>query len=225
MARKKVNDNNFKEKKEELLYGERIINNVGHKKDEELNSGLSNEENSILTAKPKFLEKVQTLTAAQKGTLMHLCVQKLDEKKEYTKDDLKEFIKNLQDKHIIAEKEANSISVDLLLKYTKSELGQEVKQGQEIHKEEPCYIQIPAQEIYDEASEDEMILVQGIIDLYYIDKDGKLILVDYKTDYVPDGDVSKLEEKYRVQLNLYKRALEGALGRNVDKAMIWALRK
>ena len=225
MARKKVNDNNFKEKKEELLYGERIINNVEHKKDEELNSGLSNEENSILTAKPKFLEKVQTLTAAQKGTLMHLCVQKLDEKKEYTKDDLKEFIKNLQDKHIISEKEANSISVDLLLKYTKSELWQELKQAQEIHKEEPFYIQIPAQEIYDEASEDEMILVQGMIDLYYIDKDGKLILVDYKTDYVPDGDVSKLEEKYRVQLNLYKRALEGALGRNVDKAMIWALRK
>ena len=80
-----------------------------------------------------------------------------------------------------------------------------------------------AKDIFDEAADNEMILVQGIIDLYYIDKNGNLILVDYKTDYVPDGNLSKLEEKYKIQLELYKNALEGALGRKVDKAMIWAL--
>ena len=100
-----------------------------------------------------------------------------------------------------------------------------MKQAKEIHKEEPFYINVPAREIFDEAAEDEMILVQGIIDLYYIDKEGRLILVDYKTDYLPDGDVNKLEEKYKVQLDLYKKALEGALNQKVDKAMIWALNK
>ena len=35
----------------------------------------------------------------------------------------------------------------------------------------------------------------------------------------------KLEEKYKVQLDLYKKALEGALNQKVDKAMIWALNK
>ena len=54
-----------------------------------------------------------------------------------------------------------------------------------------------------------MILVQGIIDLYYIDKNGNLILVDYKTDYVPDGNLSKLEEKYKIQLELYKKRIRG----------------
>ena len=50
-----------------------------------------------------------------------------------------------------------------------------------------------------------------------------LILVDYKTDYIPKGKEINLEEKYRVQLDLYKKALENSLKRKVDKAMIYAL--
>ena len=176
-----------------------------------------------LTIAPKFLEKVQKLNAAQKGTVIHLCVQKLDESKEYSLEDIKEFIDNLKERHIISEVEADSVNINLLYRYTKSVLWQEIKQAKEVHKEQPFYVNIPAKKIYDEAEENEMILVQGIIDLYYINKEGKLILVDYKTDYVTNGDVSKLEERYRVQLDLYKIALENATGKKVDKAMIWAL--
>ena len=178
-----------------------------------------------LTVIPKFMEKVEKINAAQKGTLIHLCVQKLDEKKEYTKEDIVDFVKDLEKKNIISNLEAQSIDINMLYKYTKSELWQALKQAKEVHKEEPFYINVPAKEIYDEAEEHEMILVQGIIDLYYVDKEDNLILVDYKTDFVLDGDVSKLEEKYRVQLELYKKALEGALNRKVDKAMIWALNR
>ena len=125
----------------------------------------------------------------------------------------------------VSEKEKESININTILKYTKSELWEDLKQAKEIHKERPFYINIPATDIFEDAAEDERILVQGIIDLYYIDKDDKLILVDYKTDYVPNGDVSILEKKYEVQLALYKKALEGALNKKVDKAMIWALNK
>ena len=176
-----------------------------------------------LTAKPKFLEQVQALNSAQVGTLMHLCIQKLDEKKEYTLEDIKEFIQDLKQRNIISELEAKSVNINMLYNNTKSSLWQELKKAKEIHKEQPFYINIPANKIYDEAEKNETILVQGIIDLYYINKEGKLILVDYKTDYVTNGDVSKLEERYRVQLDLYKIALENATGKKVDKAMIWAL--
>ena len=68
--------------------------------------------------------------------------------------------------------------------------------------------------MYDISKEnDENILVQGIIDLYYIDKNGKLVLVDYKTDYVEAGKENELVEKYKEQLYLYKDALEKALNR------------
>ena len=192
---------------------------------DELIENAKNKRNSQtkLTIVPKFLEKAQKLNAAQKGTVIHLCVQKLDESKEYSLEDIKEFIDNLKERHIISEVEADSVNTNLLYRYTKSVLWQEIKQAKEVHKEQPFYVNIPAKKIYDEAEENEMILVQGIIDLYFIDKEGKLVLVDYKTDYVENGNVAKLEEKYKVQLDLYKEALEKTLNRKVDRAMIWAL--
>ena len=156
---------------------------------------------------------------------MHLCIQKLDEKIDYTKENLNMFIQNLLERNIITNIEKENVDLEMLYKYTKSTLWQDLKEAKEIHKEEPFYINIPAKKIYDDADEDEMILVQGIIDLYYINKNDELILVDFKTDYVPNGDVSKLEEKYKVQLNIYKEALENSIGRKVDKAFIWALKK
>ena len=59
--------------------------------------------------------------------------------------------------------------------------------------------------------------------LYYIDKNNDLILVDYKTDYVEKGKEEELLNKYRKQLDLYKRALESALNRKVDKVYIYSV--
>ena len=171
---------------------------------------------------PKFMEKEQKLTPTQRGTLIHLCVQRLDETKDYTIQDLIEFVQHLCERSIISDMEAKSIDINILFNYTKSPLWQELKYAREIHKEQPFYINIPAKEIYEEAEEKEKILVQGIIDLYYIDKDGKLVLIDYKTDKY--GTSIELEEKYKLQLELYKRALEDATGKKVDRASVWPLR-
>lgn len=175
-----------------------------------------------LTQIPKFMEEKQKLTSMQKGTLMHLCVQKLDESKEYSRENIIEFVSRLLEDGIISENEKQAINIDVLYKYTKSELFTSLKSAKEIYKEQPFYINIPAKDVYDDAN-DEMILVQGIIDLYYINDKNELILVDYKTDYIPKGKTVNLEEKYRVQLDLYKKALENSLKRKVDKAMIYAL--
>ena len=66
------------------------------------------------------------------------------------------------------------------------------------------------------------ILVQGIIDLYYMSKDDRLVLVDFKTDYIKKGEEYKLEEKYKVQLDLYKQALEEALKKKVNNVYIYS---
>ena len=68
---------------------------------------------------------------------------------------------------------------------------------------------------------EEKILVQGIIDLYYIDKDNHMILVDYKTDFVKQE--GELILKYQKQLEIYKRALEEATGRKVHKVGIYSI--
>ena len=64
-------------------------------------------------------------------------------------------------------------------------------------------------------------MVQGVIALYYINQNDELILLDYKTDFVETEE--QLVEKYRIQLEIYKRALERSLGRKVDKMCIYSL--
>lgn len=177
---------------------------------------------NIELAKPKFLNETEELTAAQKGTLMHLCFQKMDHTRDYTMQDIENMIATLVEKEIITKLEADSINVNKLIQYTKSELWKDLKEAKEVHKEQPFYINIRAKDIYDNDSEDN-ILVQGIIDLYYISKDDKLILVDYKTDYVEQGKDKELMDKYQKQLELYQKALEQALDKKVDEKYIYSV--
>ena len=57
---------------------------------------------------------------------------------------------------------------------------------------------------------------------YYIDKNDNLVLIDFKTDYISNepNAKEKILEKYKVQLEIYKTALEQALGRKVNKTAI-----
>ena len=99
-------------------------------------------------------------------------------------------------------------------------IWEELKNAKEVHREEPFYMTIPAKEIYKKDVE-EKILVQGIIDLYYIDRNDNLVLLDYKTDYLENG-AEELIQKYDSQLQLYKKALEDALNTKVDKIYIYS---
>ena len=151
---------------------------------EEKDEGKENTIQSTLE-KPRFLQEKSALTGAEIGTIMHLCMQKIDEKKDYTKEDLKIFVRELLEKGILTEKQEKGVSLELLEIYTKSELFNDLKLAKEIKKETPFYLRIPVEEIFEDNQENlkksgETILVQGVIDLYYIDKNDKLILVDYK---------------------------------------------
>ena len=174
--------------------------------------------------KPKFLQSDgdMNITSAEKGTLIHLCMQKLDVKKqEYNIEEIKELVEKLVVKKIITQQEANVINLNKILQFTKSNIWKEITKSQTVEQEKPFYINIPAKEIYNKNVE-EKILVQGIIDLYYINQKGELILVDFKTDYVPDRQEDILINKYKTQLYLYKKALEISLEKKVDKTYIYS---
>ena len=122
---------------------------------------------------------------------------------------------------IITEKEANSINRYQVLGLIKSDIWQELKCAKEYHKEEPFYINVLANKVIDTKSNAE-ILAQGIIDLYYIDKDDKLVLLDYKTDYIKKGEEEILIKRHTSQLMLYKEALENAINKKVDRIYIYS---
>ena len=148
-------------------------------------------------------------------------MQKMVETKKYTHQDIQNLVQNLALKNVITQKEAESINTKQLLEYTKSNLWKELSMAKEINKEKPFYINIPAKEVL-KINTDDVILVQGIIDLYYINQNNELILVDYKTDYITYGEEKSLILKYRKQLELYKRALEMSLKRDVTNTYIYS---
>ena len=186
--------------------------------------GIIGKDETIELPEPAFIneDKKEKLTGAQKGTLIHLCLQKLNYKQEYDLEKIKNFLQSLCEKEIISQNELENINPYKILEFTKSEIYAECKNAKELYKERPFYINIPACEIYGEDTESE-ILVQGIIDLYYINENDELVLVDYKTDYVEKGNENELIKKYEKQLELYQRALELAAKRKVSKKYIYSV--
>ena len=181
-------------------------------------------EKEISLPKPKFLKNggEEKITAAMKGTLVHLCLQKLDVKVEYDIEKVNNLVEGLEAKKIITTKEKEAINPNKILEFTKSNIWNELKTAKEIEREKPFYINVPAKEIYREET-NENILVQGIIDLYYIDKDDNLNLVDYKTDYVEVGNEQELVKKYKKQLELYREALEKSYKKQVKNTYIYSV--
>jgi len=191
---------------------------------EEMLKGIESEEVEYKKSYiPKFMQEDKKISSAEKGTLVHLCIQRLDERKDYELKDIQNMILNLVEKEIITQNEADAIDVNLIYQYTKSQLFEELRKAKEVHKEQPFYINIPAKDVVSEAENSKKnILVQGIIDLYYIDKNDNLVLIDFKTDYISNepNAKEKILDKYKVQLEIYKTALEQALNRKTSKTAL-----
>lgn len=178
----------------------------------------------IIFEKPEFIKEniEEQISSARKGTLVHLCMQNLNPKIDYNIEKIDNMILEFVNNGIITEAEAKSIDRKKILQFTNSKIWQDLKEAKEYYQEKSFYINISAKEVYNEETDDNM-LVQGIIDLFYIDKNDKLVLLDYKTDYVKNGNEIELIEKYKSQLELYKEALEKSLDKKVDKIYIYSV--
>ena len=89
-----------------------------------------------------------------------------------------------------------------------------------LRREQHFMAGIPARELISSQDSDELQLLQGIIDAYIYERDESITLIDYKTDRVSDED--ELRSHYRVQLELYARALEQLTGCAVRDKIIYS---
>ena len=107
----------------------------------------------------KFLkEDAETkITNAQKGTLIHLCMQKLDtQNKNYTYSQIKDLVQDLENKKIITHKEAEAININKVYQFTKSKIWEEMIHAHVVHREKAFYISIPAKEVFDKELEEKI---------------------------------------------------------------------
>ena len=159
---------------------------------------------------PDFAEAKEenSLTAAEKGTAVHTCIQitqydrLLDISKEKAEEYAEELILEALDKGFLTEAQAKSVNRKMMARFYTSSLARRIAEADEIMKEIP-FTQL-------EEIGGEKIAVQGVIDCV-IREGSRYTVIDFKTDAVPDG------HKYTEQLAYYAQAIKKVFGQEPEK--------
>lgn len=177
--------------------------------------------NSVFGRKPQALQPEEdVLTGAQWGTLMHEAMQWLP-LAQYTQASLTKELDTLVMKGTFTEEERNLLSDTSLYKFFSSDLGKRLINAKRIERELPFSMLFEGKRVYDTLEDGENLFLQGIIDTAF-EEDGEWVLVDYKTDRVKSGE--DLIKRYKIQMDLYKEALQRLTGMPVKASYIYSFR-
>ena len=177
--------------------------------------------NSVFGRKPQALQSEEdVLTGAQWGTLMHEAMQWLP-LAQYTQASLTKELDALVTKGTFTEEERNLLSDTSLYKFFSSDLGKRLINAKRIERELPFSMLFEGKRVYDTLEDGEDLFLQGIIDTAF-EEDGEWVLVDYKTDRVKSGE--DLIKRYKIQMDLYKEALQRLTGMPVKACYIYSFR-
>ena len=177
--------------------------------------------NSVFGRKPQALQSEEdVLTGAQWGTLMHEAMQWLP-LAQYTQASLTKELDALVMKGTFTEEERNLLSDTSLYKFFSSDLGQRLINAKRIERELPFSMLFEGKRVYDTLEDGENLFLQGIIDTAF-EEAGEWVLVDYKTDRVKSGE--DLIKRYKIQMDLYKEALQRLTGMPVKACYIYSFR-
>ncbi|WP_057802605.1 helicase-exonuclease AddAB subunit AddA [Pediococcus stilesii] len=177
--------------------------------------------------KPRFMNEVAQPKPTEIGTATHLILQQLDLRQSVTEVVIKDKIVELVMARVLDEAVAKKIKISTILTFFESELGQlMLAHPTNVHREEAFSLLLPAKGLFPSVKGDEDVLIHGIIDAYF-EMDQRVILLDYKTDFVLPGSVDQgiksIIDRYQGQVNLYAQALENILGKPVSEKYLYLL--
>lgn len=164
-------------------------------------------------------ESTPIRSGARWGTLMHEVMQWLP-LQSYTRPSLRQALDSLALQGYLTDEERKAISENRIYDFFQSDLGQRLLTAQRVERELPFSMLFPANRVYPEMLDGEDLFLQGIIDTAFLEE-GSWVLVDYKTDRL---DEEALVERYRIQLMLYKEALERLTPYPVKEVYIYSFR-
>ena len=191
-------------------------------------------ESDFLPTVPAFLRKgeeeereqgrISRPGGAVRGTAYHRALELLSFKDAVSFGDLKAQLDAIKAQGLMAEEALRLVQPGVLWRFFQTPLAERMRRADEegrLYKEQQFVVGIPAREM-DEADSDELVLIQGIIDAWFEDEDGA-VLVDYRTDRIGEGEEAVLLDRYRLQLIYYRRALEQITGKTVRQAFLYSL--
>ena len=152
----------------------------------------------------------EKMTGAKRGTLTHFVMEHLDFNIK-SETQLDEFLSGLAKKGIMSEGELKSVNKKHIIYFLNTKLAEKIRNSTYVRREEEFIFK-------DESI--SLSQIQGIIDLYFLNENGNFEVVDFKTDRLESA--SDFVERYKLQLDLYAKALKKITGKDVERKCIYS---
>jgi len=194
---------------------------------------------------PQFIQSNVGVTQMQLGSAMHAIVEHMDFHKHTTKETISQLVFQLIEKNLLTEEASKVIDYRKIETLANSKIANRIRAASNVYRETPFVMAIPAAELYPEIaagisngydaemntqsetshenniSSQETILVHGIVDCYF-EENGQLVIIDFKNENPTRGDIEAWINSHRVQLNIYKKAIEAATEKNVKEILLYS---
>lgn len=187
---------------------------------EELDTVPAFLEKPVIPYIPAFVDETakreEISQGALRGTAVHRVLECLDftaVRDEGLLADVEEQMKQMLASEQVTKEMADLVNPQQIAEFLRSDVGRRMRRAAEeglLYREKPFVLGMP---------EEELILVQGIIDVFWMEGDS-IVLLDYKTDRVKDG--KQLCDMYRAQLDLYAKALEAVWDKKVTEKYLYS---
>lgn len=173
-------------------------------------------------------------TAAKAGTATHVFMQFCDFDRVEAHGVREEAARLVRDGFMCAA-DAEIIRYDEAEMFFRSDIYKKMRAADVIRREMRFNVRMPSSDFTfsDEARElyaDEELLVQGVIDCFFVDSDGEITILDYKTDRLSayerahkSAAAEKLLSRHTRQLSYYATALESMFGKRPKRVYIYSM--
>ena len=169
--------------------------------------------------RPDFIVRERGLTPAQRGTALHLVMEKLPLDGDLSEEGIRVFVEQLVREEFLTAMQGKAIPVSQVARFYRSALGQKLIKADTVRREFKFSLLVDAGEYFTQAP-GEQLLLQGVVDLWFADEDG-VTVVDFKSDHLLPGEEQQRALEYRPQLEAYSRALKTILGVEKLKTVLW----
>ncbi|GAB2703522.1 helicase-exonuclease AddAB subunit AddA [Paenibacillus thermoaerophilus] len=174
--------------------------------------------------RPSFLE-AKSLTPTERGTVYHAVFQQLPLNGDVAEELVEETVSRMVRLQMLTPEQAQAVDPAAVAGFFRTDVGRRLLKSPKVYRELPFSYGLRAAEIAPDRPDagDEIVLVQGVVDCLFAEGDG-WVLVDFKTDAVrgePGPALSRLTERYRLQMDLYARALSHILRKPVTERVLY----
>lgn len=173
-------------------------------------------------ALPGFMRERRARTGTALGTLYHRVAEHMDFAGTKSVKEVRDCLSALVDRGLLSTEERKRISEKKWSRLLSSDLGRRLAKAQKagcLYRERQFIMGLPARLLRPEWDSDELVVVQGIVDAWFVE-DGKIVIVDYKTDRV--AEEKNLIDRYGKQLYYYRMALEQSEQMPVKECVIYS---